>query len=209
MVEWVTSCNPVAYPDAVAAMEAHVEAMLAGQAGERVWLLEHPPLYTAGTSAEVTELLTQPPFPVYHAGRGGRYTYHGPGQRIIYVMADLRQRGRDVRAYVQTLEAWIIAALAEFSVDARQRAGRVGLWVVNDIGQEEKIAAIGVRVRRWISFHGVAVNVAPNLSHFNAIIPCGLAGYGVTSLQALGKTASLPQLDAALQHHWPAFFAVL
>lgn len=204
MITWDFAHNPVDYPDAVAAMEGHVEAMLADQAGEKIWLLEHPALYTAGTSAGEGELLSSR-FPVYKTGRGGRYTYHGPGQRIAYVMADLRLRGRDVRAYVNNLESWVIASLGEFGVEAERREGRVGLWVV-DRGMEKKIAAIGVRVRRWVTYHGISINVAPELEHFSGIVPCGLAEFGVTSLAALGKSVSMTQFDAALQANWAKVF---
>jgi len=198
-VEWLISEGPVDYPDAVDFMEQRVEAIRNGQAAECVWLLEHPPLYTAGTSAAVDELLDAERFPVYRTGRGGRYTYHGPGQRVAYVMLDLRRRGPDVRAYVQALEAWLTATLARFGVSGQCRAGRVGIWVNLDGGREAKIAALGVRVRRWITYHGVALNVNPKLSHFDGIVPCGIADYGVTSLHALGVTAGMDEVDAALR----------
>lgn len=202
---WETSDKSVDYSAAVAAMEAHVEAILAGAAGEKIWLLEHPPLYTAGTSANAQDLIAPQRFPVYKTGRGGQYTYHGPGQRVAYVMADLRLRGRDVRKYVQQLEEWVIRALADFDVKAERRDGRIGLWVAHK-GREEKIAAIGVRVRKWVTYHGVSINVDPNLEHFSGIIPCGLSQFGVTSLQALGRTASMAALDKALKKHWVAVF---
>jgi lipoyl(octanoyl) transferase len=197
-VTWLRAGEPVAYPDAVAFMERRVAAIYQGAAPETVWLLEHPPLYTAGTSAQPRELLAPQQFPVYLTGRGGRFTYHGPGQRVAYVMLDLRRRGADVRAFVSALEGWVIAALARFGVVGERRDGRVGIWVVRPDGAEAKIAAIGVRIRRWISYHGIAVNVAPDLSHFAGIIPCGLAGFGVTSLAALGVAADLDTVDAAL-----------
>lgn len=203
--EWRTSMNPVNYPDAVAAMEAHVDAMIAGTAHEKIWLLEHPPLYTSGTSAADDELLAPSRFPVFKTGRGGRYTYHGPGQRIAYVMADLRVRGRDVRAYVYHLEEWVITALKEFHVIAQRREGRIGLWVDHD-GREEKIAAIGVRIRKWVTYHGVSINLNPDLAHFSGIVPCGLSSYGVTSLHALGVRTDLAALDAALQTSWNRIF---
>lgn len=206
MPEWLISPQTVDYPEAVAAMETHVDAMIEGRAGEKIWLLEHPPLYTAGTSAAEGELLAHPAFPVFKTGRGGRYTYHGPGQRIAYVMLDLRVRGRDVRSYVCKLEEWVIAALSEFDVKAERRQGRVGLWVTRIDGQEEKIAAIGVRIRRWVTYHGVSINVNPRLSDFAGIIPCGLSQFGVTSLDALGKKADMSALDTALRRHWPAVF---
>jgi lipoyl(octanoyl) transferase len=206
-VEWYLSPAPVAYPAALAAMDAHVEAMLAGRAGERVWLLEHPPLYTAGTSARAEDLLWPDRFPVFAARRGGEYTYHGPGQRVGYAMLDLNRRGRDVRAYVRSLEEWVIRALAAFGVRGERRPGRVGVWVVRpdrpprpDGSQaEDKIAAIGVRVRRWVAFHGVAVNVEPDLSHFAGIVPCGIRGHGVTSLVDLGLPVTVADLDVALR----------
>lgn len=205
MISWITETKPVAYPDALASMEAHVDAMIVGNAGERIWLLEHPPLYTSGTSADVAELLTPQRFPVYPTGRGGRYTYHGPGQRVAYVMADLRVRGKDVRAYVQNLEQWVIGALAEFGVQAAQRDGRIGLWVEHN-GTEEKIAAIGVRIRKWVAYHGVAINLNPDLSHFAGIVPCGISSYGVTSLKKLGINATMQQLDDALKVSWGRVF---
>ena len=179
--DWFVSHTPVAYPEALAAMEARVGAILAGDASDAVWLLEHPPLYTRGTSAQADELL-DPRFPVFAAGRGGRFTYHGPGQRVAYPVLDLRRRGADVRAYVCRLESWIIAALARLGVNGERRSGRIGIWVVSPDGREAKVAAIGVRVRRWISFHGISLNVDPDLEHFTGIVPCGLAGYPVTSL---------------------------
>lgn len=205
MINWITAPNPVEYPDALASMEVHVDAMIAGKAEEKIWLLEHPPLYTSGTSADAAELLTPQRFPVYPTGRGGRYTYHGPGQRVAYVMADLRVRGRDVRAYVQNLEQWVIGALAEFGVTAAQRDGRIGLWVERN-GSEEKIAAIGVRIRKWVAYHGVAINLDPDLSHFAGIVPCGISAYGVTSLKKLGINATMQQLDDALKTSWNRVF---
>jgi lipoyl(octanoyl) transferase len=186
-------------------MEAHVAAMIAGQAAERVWFLEHPPLYTAGTSADPKDLLPTAHFPVFETGRGGQYTYHGPGQRVAYVMLDLGRRGRDLRAYIRQLEDWLIVTLAAFGVTGERRDGRVGIWVVTPTG-EKKIAAIGVRVRHWISFHGVALNVAPDLSHFGGIVPCGISQYGVTSLADLGVKATLAEVDAALQASWGQVF---
>ncbi len=205
MVDWRISDGPVAYAEAVAAMEAQVAGIRAGREAERVWLLEHPPLYTGGTSADPAELLDPDRFPIFASGRGGRYTYHGPGQRIAYVMLDLGLRGRDVRGFVHSLEEWVIRALAHFDVAAVRRDGRVGLWVT-ERGREEKIAAIGVRVRHWVTFHGVAINVAPDLSHFSGIVPCGLGAYGVTSLAALGRAARLDDLDQALRDEWEGVF---
>jgi lipoyl(octanoyl) transferase len=205
MIDWKIEAQPILYPAAIAAMETHVDAMLNGAAGERIWLLQHPPLYTGGTSAADDELLTPQRFPVFKTGRGGRYTYHGPGQRIGYVMVDLRVRGRDVRAYVHNLESWVIGALKTFGVDAGRRDGRIGLWVDHN-GREEKIAAIGVRIRKWVTFHGVSINVSPDLGHFGGIVPCGLAHYGVTSLHALGIKADMPMLDKALITAWDKVF---
>lgn len=203
-LEWRVEPGLVAYPDAVAAMDARVAAIIAGTAGELVWLVEHPPLYTAGTSAVAAELLRPDDFPVYPTGRGGRYTYHGPGQRVVYVMLDLGTRGRDVRRYVAGLESWIIQALAALGIAGRVITGKVGVWVdpPGDL-QPAKIAAIGVRIRRWVSFHGLAINVAPDLGHFGGIVPCGLAE-PVTSLAALGASAGLPAIDAALACSLPA-----
>jgi lipoyl(octanoyl) transferase len=206
-VEWLIGDRPVEYPAAVGFMERRVEAIRQGRAAEAVWLLEHPPLYTAGTSAGVNELLDAERFPVYRTGRGGRYTYHGPGQRVAYVMLDLNRRGPDLRAYVRTLETWLIAALARFGVDGECRAGRVGIWVNLGDGREAKIAALGVRVRRWITYHGVALNVNPDLSHFDGIVPCGIAGHGVTSLHALGITAGMDEVDSALRDTFEPVFA--
>ena len=208
-VEWRTTADPIGYEDALAEMEARVAAIHEGRAGELVWLLEHPALYTAGVSAAPDELLTPTRFPVHRTGRGGRYTYHGPGQRVGYAMMDLAKRGRDVRAYVHNLEEWVIRSLAEFGVTGERREGRIGIWVVRQtpLGPvEEKIAAIGVRVRRWVAFHGVAINVAPDLSHFEGIVPCGLAGFGVTSLKALGHDVSMTEMDAALRRAFSQVF---
>lgn len=198
MVEWLTSTELVEYPEAVATMEARVRAMAEGEAGELVWLLQHPSLYTAGTSAAAGELLAPQRFPVHRTGRGGRYTYHGPGQRVAYVMLDVGRRGADVRRFVWSLEEWVIRALAALGVDAVRRDGRVGLWVTTGT-REDKVAAIGVRLRRWISYHGIAINVCPNLEHFSGIVPCGISGHGVTSLAALGVHASMEEVDAALK----------
>ncbi|AIB16305.1 lipoate--protein ligase (plasmid) [Azospirillum argentinense] len=202
-VEWRISDTPVPYPDALAEMEARVEAIRAGTAPELVWLLEHPPLYTAGTSAREEDLLEPGRFPVYQAGRGGQFTYHGPGQRVAYVMLDLKTRGADIRAFVQDLEEWLIRTLAAFNIRGERREGRVGIWVDKGPyggapGQEDKIAAIGVRVRRWVSFHGVALNVEPDLSHFAGIVPCGISEHGVTSIVALGHLVAMEDVDAAL-----------
>lgn len=205
-VEWRVSDGLVGYPEALAAMEERVEAIIAGRAGELVWLLEHPPLYTAGTSARAEDLLAPDRFPVYASRRGGEYTYHGPGQRVAYAMLDLDRRGRDVRAFVWRLEEWVIRALGRFNVEGERRAGRIGVWVVrpdrppqaDGSPAEDKIAAIGVRLRRWVSFHGVAINVEPDLSHFDGIVPCGIRGHGVTSLVDLGLPVTMADLDLAL-----------
>ena len=200
---WAVSTAPVPYPEAVAAMEARVAAIAEGRAGELVWLLEHPPLYTAGVSAKPADLLQPDRLPVFATGRGGQYTYHGPGQRVAYLMLDLRARRRDVHAYVQALERWIIEALGAFNVAGDVRPGRVGVWVERRTPgappREDKIAAIGVKVRRWVSFHGVSLNVEPDLADFAGIVPCGLAQHGVTSLVDLGRPATLDDADAALR----------
>ncbi len=197
-VDWLVSPAPVPYPEALAAMESRVAAIRDGTAGERIWLLEHPPLYTAGTSARADELLQPDRFPVYQTGRGGRFTYHGPGQRVVYPMLDLRRHGTDVRAYVTALESWVIAALARVDVAGERRQGRIGIWVRRRDGSDAKIAAIGVRIRRWVTYHGLAINVAPDLSHFSGIVACGLAEVPVTSLRDLDVPATLEDIDAAL-----------
>jgi lipoyl(octanoyl) transferase len=201
IVDWAISDTPVPYETAIAVMEDRIERIAAGTAPELIWLLEHPPIYTAGTSARLTDLLQPDRFPVYETGRGGQYTYHGPGQRIAYVMLDLRVRGRDVRSLITLLEDWIIATLATFNVKGEVRPDRVGVWVRRpDRGQdaEDKIAAIGLRLRRWISFHGLSLNVEPNLEHFSGIVPCGVNRHGVTSLADLGLVLSMTDVDMAL-----------
>jgi lipoyl(octanoyl) transferase len=208
--EWRISDTPVDYGAALAAMDTRVEAIAAAQAPELVWLLEHPPLYTAGTSAKLEDL-KEPRFPVHHVGRGGQFTYHGPGQRVAYAMLDLNARRRDVRAYVSMLEEWIIRSLAAFNVRGERRDDRIGVWVNRPDkgdGFEDKIAAIGIRVRRWITLHGIAINVEPDLSHFAGIVPCGVAEqrYGVTSLHDLGITATATDLDIALRREFEALF---
>ena len=203
-VEWRADEAPVPYPDALADMEARAAAIVTGEARERVWLLEHPPLYTAGTSADTAELL-DPRFPVYDAGRGGRYTYHGPGQRVGYLNIDLSQRGKDVRNFVHNVEGWVIRTLGDFGVEARRAEGRIGIWTDDQNGVEAKIGAIGVRVRRWVTLHGFSVNVNPDLIHFSGIVPCGISEFPVTSLAALGKNVGMAQFDAALASHFPAF----
>jgi lipoyl(octanoyl) transferase len=204
---WAVSAGPIGYEAAVTAMEARVEAIHQGRAGELVWLLEHPPLYTAGVSAKPTDLLAPDRFPVFKSSRGGQFTYHGPGQRVAYVMLDLNARGKDVRAYVATLEAWIIEALAAFNVDGQVRKGRVGVWVEHGApSREDKIAAIGVRLRRWISLHGISLNVEPDLEHFAGIVPCGVSAHGVTSLVDLGLPVTMAEVDAALKASFERIF---
>ena len=206
-IEWRIDTTPVDYEPAVDKMEARVAAIRTGTAPELVWLLEHPALYTAGTSARDEELLDPRRLPVHRTGRGGRYTYHGPGQRIAYVMLDLARRDRDVRCHVHRLEEWMIGTLARFGVRGERRDGRVGIWVVRPGGGEDKIAAIGVRVRRWVTYHGVALNVAPELDHYRGIVPCGIAEHGVTSLAALGISATMAEVDDVLGATFPAIFA--
>ena len=213
MVEWIISSGLTAHADAVALMEDRVAQIHAGQALEAVWLVEHPPLYTAGTSARPQDLLDAR-FPVHQTGRGGQYTYHGPGQRVAYVMLDLNRRGRDVRAFVGQLEGWVIDALASFGVSGQIREGRVGVWVPRPDkpplpdGQmrEDKIAAIGVKLRRWVSFHGISINVDPDLSHYDGIVPCGISGHGVTSLVDLGLPVGMADLDVALRQGFARTF---
>jgi lipoyl(octanoyl) transferase len=200
-IEWQVSPGLTDYPQAVADQETRAAAIAAGTAAERIWLLEHPPLYTAGTSANPQDLVMPDRFPVHESARGGQYTYHGPGQRVGYVQLDLARRGKDVRRFVCALENWIIATLADFNVRGERRAGRVGVWVVRADGREAKIAALGVRVRKWVTLHGISINVAPNLDHFGGIVPCGLPDYGVTSLADLGIIASLAEVDKSLARH--------
>ena len=203
-IEWRISEGLTPYPDALAEMEARAAAVRAGEARELVWLLEHPPLFTAGTSAEPAELFNPLGFPVYEAGRGGRYTYHGPGQRVGYLVLDLEARGKDIRRFVYALEGWMIAALGELGVPARREPGRIGIWT-GEAREEAKIGAIGVRVKRWVTMHGFAINVAPDLSHFGGIVPCGIADYGVTSLAALGLDPAMAPLDTALLNNFARF----
>ena len=203
-IEWKISDRPVAYPDAVAEMETRVAAIAEGRAAEQVWLLEHPPIYTAGTSAKDSDLI-EARFPVYRTGRGGQFTYHGPGQRVGYVMLDLKHRKPDVRAYVQDLEQWLIQTLAEFNVKGERRRGRVGIWVQRGT-REDKIAALGVRIKRWVTLHGVALNVEPDLSHFTGIVPCGVTAHGVTSLADLGIPATMADVDVALKKSFKSVF---
>jgi lipoyl(octanoyl) transferase len=203
--EWHVRPELLPYPEAVAAMEARAGAIAAGEAEEMVWLVEHPPIYTAGTSAAEADLL-EARFPVFKTGRGGQFTYHGPGQRVVYLMLDLKRRKPDVRAFVRDLEEWLIRALAMLGVKGERRADRVGIWVARADGGEDKIAAIGVRIRHWVTFHGVALNVAPDLSHFSGIVPCGVRGHGVTSLAALGVSASMTEVDTALKNAFIGVF---
>ena len=207
-IEWKVSEGLVPYESALAEMEARAAAVRAGKAAELIWLLEHPPLFTAGTSADPAELFNPLGFPVYQAGRGGRYTYHGPGQRVGYLVLDLEKRGRDIRCFVHSLEGWMIAALAELGVEARREHGRIGIWTGHG-PTEAKIGAIGVRVKRWVTLHGFSINVDPDLSHFGGIVPCGIAEYGVTSLAALGQDGSIGPLDDALKRTFPSFLNAL
>ncbi|CUH43894.1 lipoyl(octanoyl) transferase LipB [Ruegeria atlantica] len=214
-MEWKITDGLTDYNDAVAFMEARVAAIAAGEADECVWLLEHPPLYTAGTSARIEDLTNPDRFPVFEAKRGGEYTYHGPGQRVAYVMLDLNKRGKDVRRFVKQLEEWVIAALAEFNVHGEIRDGRVGVWVrrndkpLTPSGQpaEDKVAAIGLRLRKWVSFHGISINVEPDLEHFSGIVPCGITEHGVTSLVDLGLPVTLVDVDTALRKTFSEVFA--
>ena len=213
-MEWIISDGLTDYDDAVAFMEARASAIAAGEADECVWLVEHPPLYTAGTSAKREDLTDPDRFPVYESKRGGQYTYHGPGQRVVYVMLNVGQRGHDVRRFVKQLENWVIAALAEFNVTGQIREGRVGVWVQRQdkpltvTGQpaEDKIAAIGIRLRKWVSFHGISINVEPDLDHFRGIVPCGITEYGVTSLVDLGLPVTMADVDNALQRTFDPIF---
>ncbi len=199
--EWQTSPKLVDYETAHTHMQERVAAIIAGDKSELLWALEHPPLYTAGTSANASDLLTPQRFPVHETGRGGQYTYHGPGQRVVYAMLNLKERMNDkpdLRRFVWLLEEWIIRTLAQFEVTGERREGRIGIWVVQPDGREDKIAALGIRVRKWVSFHGIAINVNPDLSHFAGIVPCGISAHGVTSLAALNKAVTLEQLDDIL-----------
>ena len=207
-IEWRFSEELVPYEFALSEMEARAAAVRSGEARELVWLLEHPPLFTAGTSADPAELFNPNGFPVYEAGRGGRYTYHGPGQRVGYLILDLEKRGKDIRCFVHSLEGWMIAALGELEVEARREPGRIGIWTGHGPA-EAKIGAIGVRVRRWVTLHGFSINVDPDLSHFGGIVPCGISEYGVTSLAALGRNPSIGALDEALSLTFPSFLNAL
>jgi lipoyl(octanoyl) transferase len=207
-IEWRVSDSPVPYAEALAFMEQRAAAIRDGSQRECVWLLEHPPLFTAGTSADPDELTNPMGFPVFEAGRGGRYTYHGPGQRVGYVMLDLEKRGKDIRCFVHSLESWMIDALGQLGVNAHRAEGRIGIWVGEGPG-EAKIGALGVRVKRWVTLHGFAINVAPDLTHYRGIVPCGIAEYGVTSLAELGKESPLTSVDSALESSFPRFLKAL
>jgi len=207
-IEWRVSEAPVPYEEALRFMEERAAAVREGTASECVWLLEHPPLFTAGTSADPAELLNPQDFPVYEAGRGGRYTYHGPGQRVGYLMLDLEKRGKDIRRFVHSLEGWMIDTLADLGIEAHRAPGRIGIWV-GEGASEAKIGALGVRVKRWVTLHGFAINVAPDLSHFSGIIPCGIAEFGVTSLAELGKQFPLERVDSALKQSFLSFLKSL
>ena len=207
-IEWRVSDVPVPYAEALRFMEERAAAIREGGANECIWLLEHPPLFTAGTSADPAELFNPLGFPVYEAGRGGRYTYHGPGQRVGYLMLDLEKRGKDIRRFVHSLEGWMIDALGQLGVSAHRAPGRIGIWV-GEGAAEAKIGALGVRVKRWVTLHGFAINVAPDLTHFSGIVPCGIAEFGVTSIAAQGKQIPLTGVDAALKRSFSAFLKAL
>ena len=204
-IEWKIADKPVPYEEAIFSMEQRVKDIREGNAKELIWLIEHPPLYTAGTSADSADLITPDRFPVFKAGRGGQYTYHGPGQRVAYVMLDLKKRNADVRAFVQDMEDWIVDVLAQYQIKGEKRDGRVGVWVDRGF-RDDKIAAIGVRVRRWVSFHGISVNVDPDLSHYSGIVPCGISEHGVTSLVDLGIPVSMPEFDIELRNSFEKVF---
>ncbi|MDA0707997.1 MAG: lipoyl(octanoyl) transferase LipB [Proteobacteria bacterium] len=205
-IEWAFAKGFIPYNDALEIMEKRVEDIWSGSANELIWFVEHPPLYTAGTSSKSGDLLSPDKFPVYKAGRGGQYTYHGPGQRVVYVMLDLTKREKDIRKFVSNLEQWIIDTLAEFNVTGERRCGRIGVWVDRGNGREDKIAAIGVRVRKWVTFHGICINVEPDLTHYDGIVPCGISGYGVTSLVDLGNLVTMDDVDSALKKTWEKIF---
>ncbi len=208
-IEWLISKEKVEYTSAVATMEKRVADIVAGNKSELVWFVEHPPLYTAGTSAKKQDLIEVDKFPVYESGRGGEYTYHGPGQRVVYVMLDLKKRDmQDIKAYVFNLEKWIITSLSELGIKGERRKGRVGIWIDLGGGVEKKIAAIGIRVRKWVTYHGIAINVNPDLSHFSGIVPCGISQYGVTSLHDLKKNISMAEIDTVLKKEFCNVFSV-
>jgi lipoyl(octanoyl) transferase len=209
-VEWIISSGLVEYPDALKAMDERVDLIQKGNAKELVWLLEHPPLYSAGTSAKPEDLLAPNRFPVFKTGRGGQYTYHGPGQRVVYIMLDLNRRQRDIRAFVFSLETWIINTLAKFNIRGERRSDRIGIWVrrtdLNNSGREDKIGAIGIRIKRWVTLHGISINVSPDLEHFGGIIPCGIDGYGVTSFEDIGQPLEVYDLDVELRTEFDQLF---
>ena len=209
-VEWIISSGLVEYPDALKAMDERVDLIQKGNAKELVWLLEHPPLYSAGTSAKPEDLLTPNRFPVFKTGRGGQYTYHGPGQRVVYIMLDLNRRRRDIRKFVYSLEIWIINTLAKFNIRGERRPDRIGIWVrrtdLNNSEREDKIGAIGIRIRRWVTLHGISINVSPDLEHFGGIIPCGIGGYGVTSFEDIGQPLEVYDLDVELRTEFDQLF---
>lgn len=209
-VEWIISSGLVEYPDALKAMDERVDSIQKGNAKELVWLLEHPPLYSAGTSAKPKDLLTPNRFPVFKTGRGGQYTYHGPGQRVAYIMLDLNRRRRDIRAFVSSLETWIINTLSKFNIRGERRSDRIGIWVrrtdLNNSDREDKIGAIGIRIKRWVTLHGISINVSPDLEHFGGIIPCGIDGYGVTSFEDIGQPLEVYDLDVELRTEFDQLF---
>lgn len=209
-VEWIISSGLIEYPDALKAMDERVDLIQKGNAKELVWLLEHPPLYSAGTSAKPEDLLTPNRFPVFKTGRGGQYTYHGPGQRVAYIMLDLNRRRRDIRAFVSSLETWIINTLAKFNIRGERRSDRIGIWVrrtdLNNPEREDKIGAIGIRIKRWVTLHGISINVSPDLEHFGGIIPCGIGGYGVTSFEDIGQPLEFYDLDVELRTEFDQLF---
>ena len=209
-VEWIISSGLVAYPDALRVMDERVDLIQKGNAKELVWLLEHPPLYSAGTSAKPKDLLTPNRFPVFKTGRGGQYTYHGPGQRVAYIMLDLNRRRRDIRAFVSSLENWIINTLSKFNIRGERRSDRIGIWVrrtdLNNSDREDKIGAIGIRIKRWVTLHGISINVSPDLEHFGGIIPCGIDGYGVTSFEDIGQPLEVYDLDVELRTEFDQLF---
>ncbi len=209
-VEWIISSGLVEYPDALKAMDERVDSIQKGNAKELVWLLEHPPLYSAGTSAKPKDLLTPNRFPVFKTGRGGQYTYHGPGQRVAYIMLDLNRRTRDIRAFVSSLETWIINTLSKFNIRGERRSDRIGIWVrrtdLNNSDREDKIGAIGIRIKRWVTLHGISINVSPDLEHFGGIIPCGIDGYGVTSFEDIGQPLEVYDLDVELRTEFDQLF---
>jgi len=209
-VEWIISSGLVEYPDALRVMDERVDLIQKGNARELVWLLEHPPLYSAGTSAKPEGLLAPNRFPVFQTGRGGQYTYHGPGQRVAYIMLDLNRRRRDIRAFVSSLETWIINTLAKFNIRGERRSDRIGIWVrrtdLNDSEREDKIGAIGIRIKRWVTLHGISINVSPDLEHFGGIIPCGIGGYGVTSFEDIGQPLEVYDLDVELRTEFDQLF---